>query len=156
MAAPRQRLVIGAGNDERGDDGVGLWLVRRLEVQRLPGVMVRVFTGDPTRLLEIWANVEVVYLVDAISSGAPPGTVRRFNARCEPLPRAFFHLSSHGTSVADAVALGKALRRLPPRLVIYGIESKSFGVGQPISPEVRRGAEQALAALRRELEPSHA
>jgi hydrogenase maturation protease len=76
------------------------------------------------------------------------------DARIEPLPGTIFRLSTHGTSVADAIELGGLLNRLPQRLVIYGIEGKSFDIGAPISPEAQRGGEQALEVILRDLKQS--
>jgi hydrogenase maturation protease len=146
-----EKILIGIGNQERGDDAIGLWLARQLKARGLPGVVVRELHGDPTLLLDMWSHKDVVYLVDAVWSGVAPGTVHQMDARIEPLPGTIFRLSTHGTSVADAIELGRLFNRLPQRLVIYGIEGKSFDIGAPISPEAQRGAEQALEVVLRDL-----
>jgi hydrogenase maturation protease len=52
--------------------------------------------------------------------------------------------STHGLGVAEAVALGDALGRLPRRLIIIGIEGRRFEVGADLSPEVARAVDEAV------------
>jgi hydrogenase maturation protease len=63
-----------------------------------------------------------VVLVDAIRSGARPGTLHHIGLdellACRASPA-----SSHGIGLADALALARALDQLPARLVIFGVES---------------------------------
>jgi hydrogenase maturation protease len=52
------------------------------------------------------------------------------------VPADLFTCSTHGFGVATAVELARALNRLPPRLVLFGIEGKEFGIGRGLSTEV--------------------
>ncbi|MFP5364517.1 MAG: hydrogenase maturation protease, partial [Thermoleophilia bacterium] len=106
-------LVLGIGNDWRGDDAAGLEVARRL---RAAGVRAAGSAGDPSGLLDAWDGEREVILVDAVRSGAAPGTLHRLDARARPLPARLFRGSTHHLSVADAVELGRALGRLPERL----------------------------------------
>ena len=70
-------LVIGVGNAWRRDDGAG------------PAVAAALggpCTDDPSRLLDLWAGAEHAIVVDAAASGAPPGTIRRFDADAGAAP----------------------------------------------------------------------
>ena len=44
--------------------------------------------------------------------------------------------SSHGNGIAEAVALGRALDRLPEQLVVIGIEPGRLDHGDELSPTV--------------------
>jgi hydrogenase maturation protease len=92
-----------------------------------------------------------VILVDAVYSGAEPGTVHRLEAHARPIPGSFFHRSTHAINVADAVELARSLGELPPRLVVYGIEGRSFEAGVGLSPEVEKAAQEVVEAALREL-----
>jgi hydrogenase maturation protease len=108
---------------------------------------------EPTRLVDAWDGLELVVIVDAVRSGAAPGTVRRFEAGEHPLPPELRLASTHAFSVADALELARALGRAPRRVLVLGVEGAAFGLGDPLSPAVEaavpRVAEEALAELRR-------
>jgi hydrogenase maturation protease len=136
-------LCIGVGNEFRGDDAVGLIAARMLQARRLPGLRVIEQSGEGAALMAAWSGATAVFLVDAVSSGAAPGTIYRLDARSLPIPAEFFHYSTHAFSVAEAVEMARALDELPPSLVVYGIEGANFGLGIGLSPAV----EAALPAL---------
>jgi len=60
--------------------------------------------------------------------------------------------SSHSFGLHEAIELARALKRLPRRLILYGIEGKSFGLGGELSPDVKeaapRVADRIVAELR--------
>lgn len=136
-------LLIGVGNRYRRDDAAGLEVVRRLSGRVPPTVTLLEEEAEPTQLLDRWAGAAAIVVIDAVSSGAPPGTIHRFDAASDPLPSRYFAASTHAMSVADAIELARALRTLPPHAVVYGIESRMFDAGVGLSPEVE-AAVQAL------------
>jgi len=147
----QKNLVVGVGNADRGDDGIGLWVAARLRERNLPGLAVRELRGDPLRLLDAWANVDQVFVVDASFSGRMPGSVQRFDVTHKSLVAGNSRFSSHGAGVGNAVELGRALNRLPSRLVIIAIEGKDFRCGAAISPGVKKGARRAMELILRKL-----
>lgn len=145
-------LVIGLGNAFRGDDGVGRVVARRLREVALPGVTVREESGEGAALMEAWMDAGAVILVDAVQSGAAPGTIHRLDATRTPVPSRFFHYSTHAFSVAEAVELARALNQLPPRLILYGIEGGDFTAGEQLSPEVAAAVDELLPRIRQEIQ----
>lgn len=147
-----RRIVIGIGNPDRGDDAAGLVVARALR-DRLPdGVEVLEHDGEATRLLERMADAEAVFLIDAAVSGAPAGTIRRFDAHDGPLPQALFGMpSSHGFGLAEAVELARALGRLPPCCIVHAIEGGTFETGADLSPEVAAAANEVSARIAAEI-----
>src|SRR6478609_604315 len=99
--------VIGVGNAWRRDDGTG---------PAVAAALGGISTDDPSHLLDLWYGARRVIVVDAARSGAPAGTIHRFDA-AEPLPAGLGH-STHAFGVADAVELARALGRLPPELTV--------------------------------------
>ncbi|MDP3063769.1 MAG: hydrogenase maturation protease [Chloroflexota bacterium] len=144
-------LLVGVGNDYRGDDAAGLAVARRLKAMRLPGVAVVEATGDGASLLDVWQGHEHVVIVDAVSSGAVPGTVHRFDAHAKPIPMELFRSSTHAFGLADAIELARAMGQLPQRLVVYGIEGRRFEVGAGLSEEVERVVHGVVEHIAREL-----
>ena len=99
------------------------------------GVEVHLSLGESLELIESWDGAELVVIVDAIRSGADPGTIRRFVAGRDPLPRRPT-TSTHALGLADAVEMARTIGREPPRLIVWGVEGACFEVGAGISPDV--------------------
>ena len=108
--------------------------------------------GEPTGLISEWATADEVWLVDAVSSGAAPGTVHRIDAAERELPAAIFRASTHHLGVPEAVEIARALGRLPARLVVHGIEGATFDAGRGLTPQIEEALERVIAAVGAELE----
>jgi hydrogenase maturation protease len=139
-------LVIGIGNPDRGDDAAGLEVSRRVREATSPSaVTVRELAGDQLALIDEWAGGTEVYVVDAVCSGGPPGTVYQFTAE-QALTDRFRHRGTHMFSLADVIELARALGRLPGKLTGYGIEGASFAIGGGLSKERWRSSPPAPAS----------
>lgn len=141
-------LVIGCGNLDRGDDGAGLLVARRLRELGLEAVE---HSGAATDLIERWRGAGVVILVDAVVAGAAPGAIHLWRRPEAFLATAAPRGSTHLLGLADALALAAALGRLPKKLIVYGIEASRFGVGERPSPEVAAAVEELVRRLARRL-----
>jgi hydrogenase maturation protease len=149
VSSPRERVGIAClGNRFRGDDGVGLLVADRL---RAAGVDVQECQDEPTRLLDSWRGLDRLVLVDAVRSGAAPGTVHRIDASSGVLPRELGLSSSHLVGLAETLALARALDRLPPRVVVYGVEGAEFGASEAVTAAVAASVESVAADVLREL-----
>jgi hydrogenase maturation protease len=144
-------LVIGLGNEYRRDDGVGLVVVRRLKGAAPAHVRVLEESGEGAALIELWQDADTVILIDAVHSGAKPGTLHRFDAHVQPIAKEFFRFSTHAFGVAEGVELARALDRLPPWLIVYGVEGKRFEAGVGLSPEVEAAVEEVVERVLGEL-----
>jgi hydrogenase maturation protease len=136
---PRDRAalrVVCVGNRWRSDDAVGLEVAARLRGALPDGVELVEHEGEPTALLAAWEDAEAAWVVDAVAAGAPPGTIHRLDASESPLPAEAFRTSTHHVGLAEAVELGRALGRLPSRVVVYGVEGASFAVGDGLTDAV--------------------
>ena len=149
-AAPPHTVVAGTGNPWRRDDGAGREVVRRLRSHALPGVRLMELDGQADELIEAWQGADLALVVDAVSSGAAPGTIHRLDG-AEPLPTALFTRSTHGFGVAQAVELARNLGRLPRRLIIYGIEGGDFAAGEGLSPEVAAAVAEVVERIVKDL-----
>ena len=150
-AAERLRLlVVGLGTDDRSDDGIGRDVVRALGTgPGLPADLVE-GPGDLTRLLELWEGREEVVLVDAVRSGAAPGTVHRWDAdEAMGLPGEF-GVSSHSLSLPSILRLARDLGRLPTRLLVYGIEVAETGPGSDRTEAVAASVPSVCRRIARE------
>jgi hydrogenase maturation protease len=136
-------LIIGIGNEYRGDDAAGLIVARRLKEGLTDSAIVIEQGGDGAALMEAWRGAETVIIIDAVMSGAAPGTIHRFDANAQPLPKDAFRLSTHAFGVAEAIELARALGELPRGLIVYGIEGKNFTAGVGLSSEIENAVGEA-------------
>jgi hydrogenase maturation protease len=147
-----RRILLCVGNPDRGDDAIG----RRVGV--LLGSLAPLerveCDGEATRILAALEGARAAIIVDASFSGAPPGTVRRFDLDSEPAPLcADVGWSSHGFGLAEAIGLGRALGGLPPVCVLFAIEGESFAPGAPLSAGAEAGAAEAARLILAEFSP---
>jgi len=144
--------VVGIGNPLRGDDAAGLLVARRAH-ELDPRLDVLELEGEPSRLIDAWQEADPVVVVDAVSSGAEPGTVMRFDATAEPLPASLSAASTHALGLGEAIEIARALDRLPARLVVFAIEGAGFEAGREPSPEVRAAIEPTARRVLAEARP---
>jgi hydrogenase maturation protease len=147
-AAP---LLIGVGHEGRRDDAAGVRAARLVRALLWPRARMVECEGGATALLEAWQGEPAVLVVDAMSSGAPAGTVRRLDASRGPLHAGFSRGSTHGLGLAEAVELARSLGQLPPSLVIYGIEGADFDLGTRLSFPVECAVREAALLISEEL-----
>jgi hydrogenase maturation protease len=145
-------LIIGVGNEFRGDDAVGLEAAKRLD-GKVPGdAIVLRHSGDGVGLVEAWKTSDSVVVIDAMRSGRPVGSVVRYEVGLTPDFKQKSNASSHGFGVSESVELARAMGRLPKSLVIYGIEAANFGLGSDMSPMVEKAIDAAVEAVVKEIE----
>ena len=144
-------VVIGVGNELRGDDSAGLLVARRLRERGATQADVLVCEADPAELLTAWTGADLAIVVDTVVSGAAPGTIQRFDVSAAPLPTKLIGFSTHAFGVGEAIELARALDRLPGRTIVYGIEGSSFSAGAPLDPAIERAVDETLTRIMAEL-----
>ena len=140
-------LVIGIGNRYRGDDAFGILVAQELAREALPNVSCLLHDGEPAGLMECWQEAERVILIDAVSSGATPGDVFRFDLARQAVPEEFNLYSTHAFGVPQAVELARALGKLPSKIDFIGVEGENFDSGETLSPPLEMAKEAIVAEL---------
>lgn len=153
MPVSRDTLIIGIGNEYRGDDSVGLYIVRRISENAPPNCVLKEAPGEGTHLINTWEGFKNVIIIDAVRSASAPGTIHRIDGIQQKLPENWIHHSAHTVSLAEAIGLARTLRALPASLTIYGIEGRCFDPGARLSDDVRHAADDLIRSLLDELEP---
>ncbi len=136
MTAPRI-VVLGVGNLLMADEGLGVRCVERLAGDaRLPQFVRLVDGGTSTHeLLEDLEDLDGLVIVDAVVTGAAPGTVVRLEGT--EVPFAFSRkLSPHQHGINDLLATLTLLGRAPRRVVLLGVVPVSLTLSMELSPEV--------------------
>ncbi len=151
----RAPTVIGLGNSWAHDDGVGPAVAAALATVAPAGVTIVELDGEPARVIEAWAGTPLTIVIDAARSGAVIGTVTRFEdgeladrLATGDLPH---RSSSHALGVVEALELGRAMGRLPARLVVFAVEGRDFAPGPGLSDEVRAAVPQVVSSIVAEL-----
>lgn len=143
-------IVIGVGNEYRGDDALGLLTVKKLKEKFDDKTIFFEHVGEGTSLIELWQDKNIVFLIDAICANEPVGTIHKFNLIEEKLPIEWFS-SSHAFNIVEAVELARVLGQLPKQLFLYGITGKIFDLGGAISPAIYPAIETLVSQIFDEL-----
>lgn len=147
-------LILGLGNPLVTDDSVGLRVVA--EVKKLLGNRPDVEVGEDywggLRLMERMVDFDRAIVIDAICTGAAPGTIHRLAPDSLATQRS---ASSHDVALPTALELGRqAGAHLPAndRILLLGIEAVDvLTFGETCTPAVEAAilpaAQQVLEAL---------
>jgi len=145
--------ILGVGSPS-GDDQAGWLVVRELERTDLIGRLrcrasILALDRPGARLIEYLEGADLVVLIDAMCSGAPPGTISRLDvARCIPQERP---VSAHEFGVVSALELARALGGLPSCVLFYGIEIASAKPASRPGEPVKAAATRLAQIIAREL-----
>jgi hydrogenase maturation protease len=140
-------LVIGYGSSLHGDDGFGRLvaneLIERSQIQEMEVISVQQLNPE---LAEPISKAEGAIFVDAsINSQAGEVNCRKLcsNASGQSRTISFTHHCDPETLMQFAGALyGDA----PPAL-LYTVRAMQFGLGQPLSPEVKQLVEEVTTLI---------
>lgn len=151
-----QILVLGIGQSLRGDDSIGLEIVRewsrkfpetaglvRVEILELPGL----------DLIDRLSGVDAAILVDAVQDDQPPGKIHVF----APMNLESFNQgsrSAHGWGVAETLKLAGSLypEMEKIKILVFGVSIKQVGMGAELSPQVRQAIPAACVVLEKKVQ----
>ena len=124
--------IIGIGSPF-GDDAAGIEIARILTAAPPPNCEVIAADRPGVDLVEMLDGADAAILIDAVRSGAAPGTVHEFAfSELERCPVGF--VSSHDLDVIAAIQLAHVLGRAPRRGRVIGIEIGRESDGRKIRP----------------------
>ena len=141
-------LIAAIGNRLRSDDGVALRVADAVR-RELPPEVRLVHAADVLSLIDDWRGEELVVLVDAVQSGAPPGTVHEIDMTPRSAAQIPASASTHNFELPQVIELARRLDRLPAKLIVVGIEGRRFDHGDGLSPAVAAAVPRAAAILQR-------
>ena len=132
-------LVLGLGNPLVTDDSVGLRVAAELKSRLAdrPEVVVSEDYWGGLRLMERMAGFDRAIVIDAICTGAPPGTIHRLTPGSIPTQRS---ASTHDVNLATALAVGRTAGLHLPRdedILLVGVEAEDIlSFGEQCTPAV--------------------
>ncbi len=137
-------LLLGYGNELRGDDAVGPRVAATVEGWKLPGVRSLALHQLTPELADPISRAEAVIFVDATAS---PTVTETAAIPLEPVSQS--ELAAHTSDPRTLLALALPLfGRCPPAWLIQ-IPVEQFVLGQPLSATATRGVAAALESIRR-------
>jgi hydrogenase maturation protease len=138
-------LVLGIGNILLGDEGVGVRVVEDLRQAGPAPAGVELMDGGTAgmALIDVIAGRRHVIIVDAVKTGAAPGTIVILHDA--EIPAGFRgRTSPHALGIGDVLAVLTLQGEAPARLTLIGIEPDSLDFGLELSPLIAaRRAEMA-------------
>jgi len=144
----RPTVVIGLGNPLMADDGLGLAAVARLqETWQLPE-SVEVVDGGTwgMNLLPVIEDAGRVLLVDAIATGAAPGTLHALER--DRIPRYLAtKISPHQVDLRDVLALAELRGTLPAQTVAIGLEPAVVELSNSLTDTLRVRLDDLVAEI---------
>jgi hydrogenase maturation protein HypF len=140
--------IIGIGSPF-GDDAAGLESARMLAEAPPSNCEVILADRPGATLLDLMEGADAAILIDAVRSGAPPGTIHEFGF--DELDRCPAHLvSSHDLGVVAAIHLAQQLGRAPSVGRVIGIEIASGSIAEicGLNPRTCEAVCQAVDRVR--------
>lgn len=144
--------IIGCGNPTRGDDGVGPFIVRRMQafVASLGRCDVRVFDAGTDGMAVMFAarGTDELVIVDAARTGVEPGAI--YEVPGDELAREYApSLNLHDFRWDHALAAGRRIYgdAFPRAVSVLLVEVASTAYGLELSEPVAAAAEAVIARL---------
>jgi hydrogenase maturation protease len=143
-------LILGLGNPLVSDDSAGLRVAAELKTRLAdrPEIEVGEDYWGGLRLMERLAGYDRAVVIDAICTGAPPGTIHHLAPDALPTQRS---ASAHDVNLPTALALGRqAGLRLPEdrHIRLVGIEAGDIlNFAETCTPAVAAAVPRAVEAV---------
>jgi hydrogenase maturation protease len=148
-------LIIGLGNPLITDDSVGLKVVERLKplLADRSDVEVSEDYWGGLRLMERMIGFDRAIVVDAIQTGAPPGTIHQLTPDGIATQRS---ASAHDVNLSTALEFGRqAGAHLPENrdIILVGIEAEDIlQFGERCTPAVEAAIPEAVDIVLKKLD----
>ncbi|MDR5672179.1 Ni,Fe-hydrogenase maturation factor [Halalkaliarchaeum sp. AArc-CO] len=146
--------VVGVGNPIMGDDGVGKRVIDELETssdERTNGVVLTHAGTTAFFALEAMSGCRKAIVVDAIETGAEPGTVHRYRYVDGAFAGEVPEMTMHDFSFAEALRAGRDAYDIPDELLVFGIEPARIEATLELSDRIERGVPELVDLVLEEL-----
>ena len=148
--------IIGCGNLNRSDDGVGVLVAQRLQqhFSKTPLPNVQVFdcgTAGIDVMFQARGSHELI-IIDASQTGSDPGAIYEVPGEVlAQLPDRSYNL--HDFRWDHAIAAGHKIFKdaFPQEVTVYLIEAQSLDFGWTLSPAVEAAAEKVFHKIVRKV-----
>ncbi|MFZ0827573.1 MAG: hydrogenase maturation protease [Verrucomicrobiia bacterium] len=141
-AAAGDFLVVGYGNELRGDDGVGPKVAAAVEELHLPGVRTLICPLLTPEYAELISQARRVVFVDAAVDAPKKVQWRKLE------PNETSQIMAHAADPRTMLALARDVFGHCPEAWWLTIPAENTGFSEELSPSVRRGLQEAVEKIR--------
>lgn len=151
----RPRLaIVAVGNQIMGDDGVGASVVETLEQSPVGDRSDVTLSNAGTTAffaLEAMSGCDRAVVVDAIATGADPGTVHQYRFVDGAFAGEIPEMTMHDFSFAEALEAGREAYDIPEEVLIFGVEPATIELSMELSDPIERTVPTLVDRIRDEL-----
>ena len=150
----KRALIGGIGNVLLGDDGVGPYVIRRLESMYAFEQSVEIADlGTPALdLTHQIVGLDGLILVDSVASDDPPGTLLLYRKEDILSETPAQRLDPHSPALSECLMTAAMLGASPRHVLLVGIAGKCYEPGNALSPAVEEAVGSAIEAILQELQ----
>jgi len=141
----RRVVLMGVGNPMRGDDGVGVAIIQRLQESDLPGVLLLNTETVPESFIgkvESYQPTHVL-LLDAANFGGRPGETRLIDSK---------HIGGQAVSTHSlplTIFISYIEKSLGIKVLLLGVQPKAVVFGEEMTPDLEEASERIAETLHR-------
>jgi len=145
--------VLGMGNVLMGDDAAGPYALAVLaSLYEVPEAVTVLDIGTPgLDLVPFLAGVDIVLLVDTVSSDAAPGTLRTYEKATLLGSKLPPRVSPHDPAVGQCLAMLEIAGRGPTEVLLIGVVPERVAFGAGLSSPVLDAIPEVVARIVGEL-----
>lgn len=146
--------VVAVGNPIMGDDGVGARVVETLEESPLAERSDLTLANAGTTAffaLEAMSGCDRAIVVDAIATGAEPGTVHQYRYVDGAFEEEIPEMTMHDFSFAEALRAGREAYDLPAEVLVLGVEPARIEMSMELSDPIERAVSTLVDRIREEI-----
>jgi len=127
-------LIVGIGNDLKGDDAVGPFICEQLNSKTCAGLINAGTVPENYIQKIINRSPQNLLIIDAIDFGDAPGSIQLF----KPEQLDTLIISTH--TLSPSVFVDMICSHINVNAYFLGIQPAQVQIGQPMSPDVRQAA----------------
>lgn len=153
MSVPPRIGIFSIGSALMGDDGIGPFILKRLEsFYEFPANVVLRDLGVPRPgIISLFSGYDVLILIEAVSAHSAPGALQLYRKPQQMRGRSPHRLIPRDTFPGDARLFAEHNGSSAQKFLLVGIVPRSTELESCLSPEVKAAVVPAMSAILAEL-----
>jgi hydrogenase maturation protease len=150
----KKALVAGLGNPLMSDEGVGVRIIERFQLEKDKFTDVEFVDAGTAglNLLHLIANRRKVIFIDCAYMQTPPGTIKKFSPGEVKTVKKLAGQSLHEADLLKIIEMSKQLGECPQEIVIFGIEPKEIKEKMGLSRTITDKIEYYISIINKEIQ----